>query len=60
MKSFPMENLQKAEEEVDEFCNILKQEGIKVRRPEPQDFSMQYNTPDFKSTGWFYLSDCTI
>ena len=59
-KSFPMEYLQKADEEIEEFCNILTQEGIKVRRPEQQDFSVQYSTPDFKSTGWLYLTEYII
>ena len=52
-RSFPAEYLQKAHEEIEEFCNILIQEGITVRRPEPQDFSLKYKTPDFESTGWF-------
>ena len=38
-KSFPHDHLRKAAVEVEEFCNILRREGVTVRRPEPVDFS---------------------
>ena len=38
-KSFPTEHLKKAVAEVEEVCNVLRQEGVIVRRPEPIDFS---------------------
>ena len=38
-KSFPHDHLRKAAIEVEEFCNILRHEGVTVRRPEPVDFS---------------------
>ena len=50
-KSYPEEILRKARAEMDELCNVLRQEGVTVRRPEPMDFSMEYTTPDFRSTG---------
>merc|ERR1712038_521701 len=52
-KSFPAEHLRKAVAEVEEFCNILRHEGVNVRRPEALDFSEEYKTPDFKSTGLY-------
>ena len=50
-KSFPEEHLKKAISEVEEFCNILTQEGVNVRRPDALPFGNKYQTPDFESTG---------
>ena len=50
-KSFPEQHLRKAEVEIKELCNILQQEGVTVRRPDVMNFSMEYDTPDFSSTG---------
>lgn len=50
--SFPPEHLKKAFTEIEEFCEILRQEGVKVRRPDVVDWSEEYETPDFKSQGW--------
>ena len=36
---FPENHLKKAVEEIEEFCNILQQEGVIVRRPEVIDHS---------------------
>ena len=38
-QSFPHEHLKKAQLEIEEFCNILRHEGVTVRRPEALDFS---------------------
>ena len=38
-QSFPVEHLEKAHLEIEELCSILQHEGVKVRRPEPIDFS---------------------
>ena len=38
-QSFPKEHLKKAAAEIEEFCNILRHEGVTVRRPEVLDFS---------------------
>ena len=48
---FPSTHLAKAVAEIEELCNILRHEGVKVQRPDPIDFSPEYNTPDFSSTG---------
>ncbi|KAM7327441.1 hypothetical protein ACRRTK_013808 [Alexandromys fortis] len=37
---FPKEHLKKAVAEVEEMCNILKLEGVTVRRPDPIDWSL--------------------
>ena len=52
-QSFPREHLKKAKDEIEEFCNILKHEGVIVRRPDPIDHSQAYKTPDFDSRGMF-------
>ena len=38
-QSFPVEHLRKAQVEVEEFCNILRHEGVIVRRPDALNFS---------------------
>lgn len=50
-QSFPADHLKKAVAEIEEMCNILTHEGVTVRRPEPLDWSMEYKTPDFESSG---------
>ncbi|XP_034428997.1 glycine amidinotransferase, mitochondrial [Hippoglossus hippoglossus] len=50
---FPADHLKKAHAEIEEMCNILRHEGVTVRRPEPIDWSMNYTTPDFSSSGLY-------
>ena len=50
-KPFPKEAIEKAVAEVENFCEILRQEGVTVRRPEMIDHGKEYSTPDFTSTG---------
>ncbi|KAG5275065.1 hypothetical protein AALO_G00143170 [Alosa alosa] len=50
---FPKDHLKKAVAEIEEMCNILRHEGVTVRRPEPLDWSFEYKTPDFSSTGMY-------
>ncbi|XP_034638894.1 glycine amidinotransferase, mitochondrial isoform X4 [Trachemys scripta elegans] len=50
---FPRDHLKKAIAEIEEMCNILKMEGVIVKRPEPIDWSVKYKTPDFESTGMY-------
>ena len=38
-QSFPVEHVRKAQVEVEEFCNILRHEGVIVRRPDALNFS---------------------
>ena len=45
-RQFPEEHLNKAVAEIEEFCNILEQEGVVVRRPDIIDHS-QVATPLF-------------
>jgi len=50
---FPQEHLNKAHAEIEEFCNVLRHEGVEVKRPEPMNFGADYKTPDFESTGMY-------
>jgi len=52
-KSFPKEHLQKAKEEIEELCNILEYEGVRVRRPDVIDHNKRFITPDFESSGLY-------
>lgn len=52
-KPFPADHLKKAVAEIEEMCNILRHEGVTVRRPEPIDWSLVYKTPDFTSSGMY-------
>ena len=60
-KPYPEDIVKKAVKEVEEFCTILTQEGVTVRRPDVVDWSKEYQTPHFSSTGRYcmYLY-CTI
>lgn len=49
--SFPADHLKIAASEIEEMCNILRHEGVTVRRPERIDWSLMFKTPDFTSTG---------
>ena len=55
-KPFPEEHIAKAKEEIEEFCRILEAEGVTVRRPEIDDFTKSYSTPDFSSPGGLYAA----
>ena len=51
---FPTEYTERAIAEVENFCSVLKSEGVKVRRPEVTDFQKDYKTPDFYSSVGLY------
>ena len=52
-KPFPLQHIQKAAEEIEELCKILRHEGVIVRRPEVLDHGKVYSTPDFSSSGLY-------
>ena len=52
-KPFPKEAIDKAQAEVENFCEVLRQEGVTVRRPDVIDHGKEYTTPDFTSTGLY-------
>ena len=50
-KAFPSDHVRKAVAEVEEFCNVLRQEGVTVRRPDIIDWKKPFETPYFNSRG---------
>ena len=52
-KPFPKAIMDKARAEIENVCEILRQEGVTVRRPEVIDHGKEYTTPDFTSTGMY-------
>ena len=52
-KTYSEDIVRKATLEIEELCNILTLEGITVRRPDPIDWSKEFSTPDFTSTGTY-------
>ncbi len=52
-KHFPTKLVEKASVELDGLVILLKKLDITVRRPEKVDFSMEYQTPWWKSTGLY-------
>lgn len=55
-RPFPLEHLKKAKMEIEEFCRVLKAEGVIVRRPEIIDFANSYKTPDFEVPSGLYAA----
>ena len=53
-EAFPQPHIKKAIAEVEEFCNILRHEGVEVKRPDILDWSAPYETPDFKSSNHLF------
>lgn len=51
---FPEQTLCAAERELDLFCRELEIQGVKVRRPDPVDWSDRYSTPDFPEETGLY------
>lgn len=50
---FPQWLIDEANEDINELVKVLLQLGIKVHRPEDFDTSVEFSTPDWKSTGWY-------
>jgi glycine amidinotransferase len=54
--SFPEELLAKGRAELDAFADTLEAEGVRVRRPDPIDFTRPFATPDWFSPGGVYAA----
>lgn len=50
---FPAERIEAARRELEELVHILEGEGVRVRRPDPIDFTKSWATPDWESTGLY-------
>jgi glycine amidinotransferase len=55
-QSFPAAQVEAAQRDLDELVHILEGEGVTVRRPDPQDFSAAFSTPDWRSRGGLYAA----
>jgi glycine amidinotransferase len=49
---YPQWMIRAAQRQLDGLIEILEGEGVRVRRPEPVDFSREFSTPDWTSTGF--------
>lgn len=54
--SFPAELIEAGKKDLEELVHILEAEGVRVRRPDPVDFSKPYATPDWASPGGLYAA----
>ena len=52
-KPFPPEMIEKASKELEGLVNVLTEAGVTVRRPDPMQFSTEYQTPWWKSRGLY-------
>ncbi|XP_057291565.1 glycine amidinotransferase, mitochondrial-like [Hydractinia symbiolongicarpus] len=50
-QKYPQELINKMNAEVEILCDILRQEGVIVRRPDIVDHQKEFSTPDFTSIG---------
>ncbi len=50
---YPQEMVDKANEQLDNFSNMLENRGIRVDRPTPIDFSQKVQTPDWEQETMF-------
>lgn len=50
---FDPDLVQAADRELSEFCHVLQEEGVVVRRPDVVDFAQPYQTPDFSASGLY-------
>jgi glycine amidinotransferase len=49
---YPQFMVKPAQKELDEFINILKAEGVRVRRPDPLNSKARFGSPTWKSRGF--------
>jgi glycine amidinotransferase len=56
-QAVPQEAMASAQAELNEFVRILEGEGVRVRRPDPLDFSKPYGSPHWTSAGGNCLSN---
>ncbi len=55
-KPFPKERIDAARQDLEECVHILEQEGVKVTRPDPVDFTKPFSTPEWQSAGGLYAA----
>ncbi|MGV9879673.1 amidinotransferase [Streptomyces sp. NPDC003006] len=60
---FPHGHLKAAQEELDNLCEVLAREGIRVRRPEDAPHGQPFATPNWSTSGGLYAGmprDCLM
>jgi N-dimethylarginine dimethylaminohydrolase len=50
---YPQTLIDEANEDAEGLADTLKKLGVIVHRPEVQDTSIEFNTPEWKTTGWY-------
>lgn len=45
--------IDEANEDINQLVNVLQKCGVKVHRPEILDTSVEFSTPEWKTTGWY-------
>jgi len=51
--AYPKWLIDEANEDLNDLANKLRLLGIKVHRPKSLDHSVEYSTPEWKTTGWY-------
>lgn len=51
--AYPDWLIDEANEDLQGLADTLSSMGIKVHRPKPLDHSVEYSTPEWKTTGWY-------
>lgn len=54
--AFPAEHFDAARRELDDFADLLARRGIRVRRPDLVDHSVEFSTPRWRSRGGLYAA----
>lgn len=51
--AYPQWLIDEANEDLQGLSDILSKMGVKVHRPKPIDHSIEFSTPEWKTTGWY-------
>lgn len=50
---YPQSLIDEANEDIEQLVTVLEQAHVKVHRPKALDHSVEYSTPEWKTTGWY-------
>jgi N-dimethylarginine dimethylaminohydrolase len=51
--AYPQWLIDEANEDLQGLVDVLEQANVKVHRPKPIDHSVEFSTPEWKTTGWY-------
>jgi len=51
--AYPKWLIDEANEDLQGLVDVLETAGVKVHRPKPIDHSVEFSTPEWKTTGWY-------